>query len=131
MKYTLAILFSALICSECDYFASYKYEVNNQTSGPIRVEIGLRRGRDSSVVQSVGENSTREVFTDNDVPITLGCHEDSPRYGGFYNISTFVIATVDSPIVRKDFKGSGLWSYSTRDRSGIYSIVITDSSLSQ
>lgn len=130
MKYIRILIPIALLYFACDHFADYRYEVSNHTARALKVEIDFYSGKDTLHVDTVGMYSTKQVLTIG-TPITLGCNEDSPENRGFDNISKFVIAINDSPIIKKDFKGSSLWSYRVNDRTGIYSISISDSSFSK
>ena len=126
MKYNRTLYLIALSCFSCEHFADYRYEVSNHTAEALRVEIGFYAGKDTLHVDTAGAYTAKQVLT-NETPITLGCNEDSPQNRGFDNISKFVITVIDSPSVRKDFKGSSQWSYRITDRIGTYSISISDS----
>lgn len=130
MKNIRILILIAGLSFACEHFADYRYEVSNPTSAVLRVEIGFYSGKDTVHIDSVRAYSTKEVFTTG-TPITLGCNEDSPQNRGFDNIGRFIITVADSPSIRKDFKGSGLWTYRVSDRIGIYSISVNDSSFSK
>jgi len=121
----MAALLALVILASCDCDYTYKYEVTNGSSAPIKVNWTYESPNgvttDSTEIQP---SETKELF------VTTHGYEKCVK-GPFFrdvhhDIDAFTVTRQDSLTSTREYRNNDSWEYDEEKKTGIYSTTVTD-----